>query len=252
MKIRCPKCNTLYNIDESKIPEKGAYVRCKKCQNKFHIEKDEQKEEFVERDETAWEPCPRCGSRRVKKSWGPIVAIYVTPCLLLFLYDMSNTVYLLGFEVYSPVTWLYYVILGFVSYFVYLLWQRIHGVNLKCKDCNYIWAKKKKEVPQKAKPTPPIPRPKETLIKDEEQVRMKKIQKWAKSIWNILGYIAISLGGLYLFASFTHETIYEAVLSCILGIILIITGIIFIRKYKNSKKEVEKLKIELNARSQLI
>jgi len=39
MKIQCPKCHATYNIDDSKIPQGGGYVRCKQCQNRFHIEK---------------------------------------------------------------------------------------------------------------------------------------------------------------------------------------------------------------------
>lgn len=39
MKIQCPKCNTAYNIDDSRIPQQGGYVRCKKCQNRFRVEK---------------------------------------------------------------------------------------------------------------------------------------------------------------------------------------------------------------------
>ena len=37
MKIKCSKCNVIYNVDESKIPAKGAVTRCKKCQNEILI-----------------------------------------------------------------------------------------------------------------------------------------------------------------------------------------------------------------------
>jgi predicted Zn finger-like uncharacterized protein len=39
MKAQCPDCNTVYIIDESRIPEEGRLVRCKRCQNKFLIER---------------------------------------------------------------------------------------------------------------------------------------------------------------------------------------------------------------------
>lgn len=41
MKIQCPNCNTVYSIDENKIPEKGARVRCRKCDSRIHVSKKE-------------------------------------------------------------------------------------------------------------------------------------------------------------------------------------------------------------------
>jgi predicted Zn finger-like uncharacterized protein len=37
MKIQCNQCQTQYRIDESKIPERGAHVICKKCNEKIII-----------------------------------------------------------------------------------------------------------------------------------------------------------------------------------------------------------------------
>ena len=37
MKIQCPECSTVYAIDASKIPEKGARLQCKKCPAKIHV-----------------------------------------------------------------------------------------------------------------------------------------------------------------------------------------------------------------------
>ncbi|MBP5405676.1 zinc-ribbon domain-containing protein [bacterium] len=37
MKIVCSKCNTSYQIDDSRIPEKGLLVKCSACQNKFRV-----------------------------------------------------------------------------------------------------------------------------------------------------------------------------------------------------------------------
>ena len=39
MKAQCPDCNTVYTIDESRIPEGGGSLRCKRCQNRFRIER---------------------------------------------------------------------------------------------------------------------------------------------------------------------------------------------------------------------
>ena len=39
MKAQCPDCNTVYIIDESRIPEGGGSLRCKRCQNRFRIER---------------------------------------------------------------------------------------------------------------------------------------------------------------------------------------------------------------------
>ena len=40
MKIECPECNAVYNVDRSKIPDKGVNIRCKKCQSGFFISKE--------------------------------------------------------------------------------------------------------------------------------------------------------------------------------------------------------------------
>ena len=44
MKIVCPHCNTNYQIDDSKIPEKGLLVKCSVCQNKFRVFAGQQEE----------------------------------------------------------------------------------------------------------------------------------------------------------------------------------------------------------------
>ena len=48
MKIVCPHCNTNYQIDDSRIPEKGLPVKCSACGNKFRV--------FREKEEEAPEP----------------------------------------------------------------------------------------------------------------------------------------------------------------------------------------------------
>lgn len=39
MKAQCPKCKAVYNIDDSKIPEKGAQATCPKCRTRFPVKK---------------------------------------------------------------------------------------------------------------------------------------------------------------------------------------------------------------------
>lgn len=38
MEIHCPNCKAVYRVDETKIPDKGAYTRCKKCQTRFLVQ----------------------------------------------------------------------------------------------------------------------------------------------------------------------------------------------------------------------
>ena len=38
MVVKCPTCQSGYQIDETKIPPGGAYTRCKKCQTRFRIQ----------------------------------------------------------------------------------------------------------------------------------------------------------------------------------------------------------------------
>jgi len=44
MKIVCSQCGTNYQIDDSRIPEKGLLVKCSVCQNKFRVFKNEENE----------------------------------------------------------------------------------------------------------------------------------------------------------------------------------------------------------------
>ena len=62
MKVQCPKCSAAYQIDNSKLPPKGAYGKCPKCQTRFLVKK-----EAVPRDKAKWEDnkiCPKCGYER--------------------------------------------------------------------------------------------------------------------------------------------------------------------------------------------
>jgi predicted Zn finger-like uncharacterized protein len=42
MKIKCPHCSTNYNIDDSKIPQKGLLVKCSVCKNQYRVKKQEE------------------------------------------------------------------------------------------------------------------------------------------------------------------------------------------------------------------
>jgi predicted Zn finger-like uncharacterized protein len=44
MKTQCPKCKASGKIDDSKIPEKGVYVRCPKCNERFYLQREIQVE----------------------------------------------------------------------------------------------------------------------------------------------------------------------------------------------------------------
>ena len=41
MKVTCPKCEAVYSIDDSKIPDKGAYGNCPKCKERFFVKKED-------------------------------------------------------------------------------------------------------------------------------------------------------------------------------------------------------------------
>ena len=71
MKIECPKCKAAYKVDDTKLPDKGVLVKCKKCQNQFFVKKEttlivdpiEEVDEIIEYDtETTGirRKCPRC------------------------------------------------------------------------------------------------------------------------------------------------------------------------------------------------
>lgn len=59
MKVQCSNCKAVYQIDESKIPEKGAYVTCSKCKTRFHIKKEPKAQKEEHKEEII--PCPNCG-----------------------------------------------------------------------------------------------------------------------------------------------------------------------------------------------
>lgn len=60
MKIECPECNAVHKIDESKIPDKGAYARCRECKARFFVEKKKESPEPPRQAEET-KKCPKCG-----------------------------------------------------------------------------------------------------------------------------------------------------------------------------------------------
>ena len=64
MKVQCPNCEASYQIDDSKIPEKGAFATCSKCKNRFQVKREAPQKESPAKIEAAEEviiPCPDCG-----------------------------------------------------------------------------------------------------------------------------------------------------------------------------------------------
>ena len=37
MIVTCPDCDTSFQLDESRIPQKGIRVRCSRCKHAFHL-----------------------------------------------------------------------------------------------------------------------------------------------------------------------------------------------------------------------
>lgn len=66
MKIQCPECNKVYNLDDKMIPDAGVKVKCK-CETKFFIKKDSVKAEeepIIHEESKAEEKCPNCSHNR--------------------------------------------------------------------------------------------------------------------------------------------------------------------------------------------
>jgi predicted Zn finger-like uncharacterized protein len=59
MKVQCPNCKATYNIDDSKIPEKGTHATCSKCKTRIEVKK-KPKESAQEASQIII-TCPNCG-----------------------------------------------------------------------------------------------------------------------------------------------------------------------------------------------
>lgn len=67
MKIECPECHSFYQINDSKIPDKGIYGSCKKCGNKIFIQKETDAEiilEDIPEQNPISDKCPECSQNR--------------------------------------------------------------------------------------------------------------------------------------------------------------------------------------------
>ncbi len=64
-KVECPNCKAVHRIDESKLPENGAYGRCRECKSRFFIGKNEphqkesEKEKYSRQETKKTERCPK-------------------------------------------------------------------------------------------------------------------------------------------------------------------------------------------------
>ncbi len=70
MKDRCPSCGSAYQIDDLKVPDKGAYARCPKCHARFFLTKEVKSREegsHVQKQENHMIICPKCGYQRQPK-----------------------------------------------------------------------------------------------------------------------------------------------------------------------------------------
>ncbi|MEI6258289.1 MAG: zinc-ribbon domain-containing protein [Deltaproteobacteria bacterium] len=66
MKIQCPDCKKVYQVDDSKIPDAGANIKCK-CETKFFIKKDTLEAEekpIIHNELRTEEKCPKCSRNR--------------------------------------------------------------------------------------------------------------------------------------------------------------------------------------------
>ena len=66
MKVQCSNCKAVYQIDESKIPEKGAYATCPKCKTRFYIKKEPKAQKEEQQEEII--PCPNCGHLNISSN----------------------------------------------------------------------------------------------------------------------------------------------------------------------------------------
>jgi len=62
MFIQCQHCNAAFKIDESKVPDKSAFVRCAKCSNPIPLNKQEQTE-ILKSDPQKIVECNNCHTR---------------------------------------------------------------------------------------------------------------------------------------------------------------------------------------------
>jgi predicted Zn finger-like uncharacterized protein len=67
MKVECPNCGTIHHINESKIPDTGAYGKCRECKSRFFVNKKQTSEGINGKNfqnEKSMEKCPNCHYER--------------------------------------------------------------------------------------------------------------------------------------------------------------------------------------------
>jgi len=71
MKVKCPGCMSVYNIDDTKIPEAGARVKCPKCQNVLVVKKPPPRPAVLQETGPNQEGISRSESAEINKDSSP-------------------------------------------------------------------------------------------------------------------------------------------------------------------------------------
>ena len=62
MVVTCPTCQAGYQIDESRIPDRGAYTRCRNCQTRFKVQAPPPAAPPTQSDKPVPQPPPEAGA----------------------------------------------------------------------------------------------------------------------------------------------------------------------------------------------
>ncbi len=114
MKIQCPSCSDISNVDDNKIPDNGVYVNCKKCETEFLIKKSFDKCPICSHDRTENDVgCPNCkfGQRIILKKnkvisdnfWSDAIKEIKSKLVGLFFVFCVVSVYFFWFGDYSNI-----------------------------------------------------------------------------------------------------------------------------------------------------
>lgn len=80
MKIQCPNCKKVYQVNDSKIPDAGANIKCK-CETKFFIKKDSvEPEEKQKADEALKAAMEASEKKEIDKRGGIYSSLYCSRC----------------------------------------------------------------------------------------------------------------------------------------------------------------------------
>ncbi|MEI6258288.1 MAG: zinc ribbon domain-containing protein [Deltaproteobacteria bacterium] len=81
MRILCPNCNTADNVDDKKIPEAGAYVKCKNCDIMFSINKNSGEVDEKQKADEAFKAADEASERKkLDKREGINSTLYCSNC----------------------------------------------------------------------------------------------------------------------------------------------------------------------------